>query len=149
MSLPKRWSVRIRPSRLRLWVLAFACAALAAALTLVSAAVLPSWPVAAHYLLGILLALLLSLPSWRVYSPALLVIETQAEDADGIRIWLQSQAGPARPEPEQPLSTLLHYRRYFGLIFIRSKEFELLIWPDSLDTEQHRELRVLLATIRL
>lgn len=146
--IAQRWHGTLQPSRWRLAVVALGAGALTAALTLICAALWPQWPGVVHLLLGISVAVVLSLPNWRAPAPAI-ALQTQPDDDGDYGFWMQADGAPARPEPEQALPRLLHYRRYFGLYYLRSTQAELLIWPDSLEAEQHRQLRVWLASIRL
>ena len=149
MNLARRWLLPLRRSRWRLAILALAATALATALTLTSAALWPNWHIGLHITIGATLALLLSLPSWRMQTPAAIVLETQRGEEASYGFWVASKADPGPPEPEQVLAPLLNYRRYASLIYLRSAKAQVLIWPDSLEQDTHRQLRVLLGTLRL
>ena len=149
MNLARRWLLPLRRSRWRLGILTAAATALATALTLTSAALVPNWHIGLHITIGAMLALLLSLPSWRMQTPATFVLETHRGEEASYGFWVASKADPGPPEPEQVLAPLLNYRRYASLIYLRSAQAQLLIWSDSLEQDAHRQLRVLLGTLRL
>lgn len=148
MSSTRRYYYALRPSRWRQKVVLAGTLAIALALLWVCRAALPGSSAAVHVLLSVSTALLLCLSTWRERALCM-ALESQGEPEGRYGFWLQQPGGPNRPEPEQMLPRLQHYRRYFCLYYLRSAHAEQLIWPDSLDAQAHRTLRVWLATIQL
>jgi hypothetical protein len=74
---------------------------------------------------------------------------TQLTLGDG-GVWIQNQAAdspkvdsPKVDSPSADLPQLKNMRCYLGLIYLRNAAArDVLIWPDSLSAEEHRQLRV-------
>lgn len=148
MNPVQRWHGQLKPSRWRLVVVALSTIMLALAVLLITGAFWPQWSGAMRSVFALGVALTLSARSWHAACPAL-ALQMQRDDSGHYGFWIQPTGAPALPAPEQALPALLHYRRYFGLYYLRNTQAELLIWPDSLAPEPHRQLRVWLASIRL
>jgi hypothetical protein len=67
------------------------------------------------------------------------VDSTQLILGDG-GVWIES---PVDPSPSAELPALKNMRCYLGLIYLRNAAArDVLIWPDSISIDEHRQLRV-------
>ena len=65
------------------------------------------------------------------------------------QVWIGAASGAnSAPRIDAPLPELRRMQRYLGLIWLSNSSAEqALIWPDSINAEQHRQLRVWLGIL--
>jgi hypothetical protein len=138
-----RVELQILPSRLLRLVQLLSATMVSLALSYLLHALSPGIKLSVLLVMALISTALLSLPIWAKHASTQ-TINCAILDADR-GLWLGRENSRTQL-PDGTFPSLVAMRGYLGLTWLRnSSGQEVLLWPDSLSTEQHRQLRRYLA----